>query len=350
MKALSRLALLALVACIGCGSGPDIVGEDVTIESRTKPIDSSTVEDGDDDGQIPWGEDVAAVEVPAVFKKASAVERLAAEEAARQDAYRKLIERVYGLQVDASTDVYDLAAASRTVAASIEGQLSGMQEAGIRRYADGRVEAAMRVTVQEVVVSIARSYKLVKKGDRIVAEEAISNIERSNRDKYLVVVGRGALKGSEGHGKVKAMRAAEADCYARIAERVCGLQVFGNTTVRDAVLRSDAVRSKVSVALLGGVKFQDYRFAKNGSCEVVGLLTIRQVVDVLTRTVRRYAKGGEVKWVEDIQAFERKNRDLVITAVGRGAALEAQPEPVAKPLEEKKIIIERVIGTRIIVD
>lgn len=299
---------------------------------------------------IPWGEDAPVPKLPAIFE-GHAKGRLAAEEVARQDAYRKLIERIYGTAVDAKTDVYDLALESRKVDTALRNRLKGMKELGTKYYEDGRVEIAVKVTIREVVEIIKKTYKSVKKGDRIVEEKTLEEIERLNRDKSIIVVGRGALKKSKGLEKIRAMRAAEADCYARIAARVFGLELAAKTSVRDFVLERDAIKSKVAVALLNGVKFTKYTFLADGSCKAEGQLTIRQVVEVLTRTYRRYSKGSDVK-IEQIENLEKQYQDLVIKETGHGTVREGNEIPRAqmrKTFEERKTIIRRVLKKGIVV-
>ncbi len=298
---------------------------------------------------IPWGEDKAVTQLPPIFR-GRAADRLAAEEVARQDAYRKLVERVYGLALDARTDVCDLALASRKVDTSLRSSLRGMKEVGRKYFDDGRVEIAVKITIREVVEVIEKTYEKVEKGDRLVREETFEDVRRENRDKEYVVVGRGALPHSEGLRKVRAMRAAEVDCYERIAARVFGIQIDADTEVVDFVLESDAIRSKVSVALLNGVRFTKYEFMSDGTCRATAQLTIREVVEVLTRTYRRYAEGSKVK-IEDIENIETRNRDLMIVEVGQGVVKQETERPVAaEPFEEKKTVIERVLRREIVVE
>jgi len=303
---------------------------------------------GDD---IPWGEEKAGPSYPMIFH-GRAAERLAAEEVARQDAYRKLVERIYGLALDAKTDVHDLVLVAREVDTQLREQvLKGMRNVATKYYDDGRVETAVKVTVREVVEIIEETIRRTEKGREVVSEETLRDVKRENRDKEILAVGRGALPESEGLKKVRAMRAAEADAYARIAARVFGLKVKGETTVRDFVLANDRIRSKVAVALLNGVKFTDYTFLDDGTCEATCRLTIREVVEVLTRIHRRYAEDDEVVKVEDIENLEVKNRDLVFVETGHGVPAEAEPPSASfEPFSEQKTVTERVLSRDVVVE
>jgi hypothetical protein len=300
--------------------------------------------------EIPWGEEAPKRNLPAIFR-GRAKDRLAAEEVALQDAYRKLIERIYGLSLDAKTDLYDMLLESRRVDAAFRNEIKGMKEAGKRYYDDGRVEIAVQVTLREVVEIITKSFERVKRGDALVSEKALEDIERVNRDKVIMVVGRGALKGSKGLDRIRAMRAAEVDGYARIAARVFALKMEGGTTVRDFTLASDKVRSKVAVALLNGVKFTKYTFDEEDACEAVGELTLREVVEVLTRIRRRHTEGSKVT-VEEIESLERQNKDTVIRETGKGTVRQGAVMPAQKldeTFEEQKTIIRRVIEKGVVV-
>lgn len=299
---------------------------------------------------IPWGEEKAAPSYPMIFR-GRAAERLAAEEVARQDAYRKLVERIYGLPLDASTDVHDLALLSREIDTELREQvLKGMRNVATKYYDDGRVESAVKVTMREVVEIIEETIRRTERGGDLVSEETLRDVRRENRDKEILAVGRGALPGSEGLKKVRAMRAAEVDCYERIAARVFGMKISGETSVRDFALTNDRIRSKVSVALLNGVKFTDYTFLDDATSEATARLTIREVVEVLTRIHRRYGEGTGVR-IEDIENLEVKNRDLVIVETGHGVPAEAEPAVASfEPFSEQKTVVERVLSREIVVE
>lgn len=337
---------LAVSSLSGCGTTSGFTGN--TVINMNMFSDGEAVEPGDADRDIPWGKDVSVEPMPAIFKDRGR-DRLLAEEAARQDASRKLLERISGVAVDAQTDVHDLVVRSALVKAHVEGKLAGMRTVATRYYDDGRVEVMVRVWLREVMEALQSSCKSVREDERLVSESALEDVRRQSGMKFVEAVGRSALSGSEGLRKVRAMRAAEVDCYARLAARVSGLEITGATTVADLAARSDAVASKVSVLLLSGSRFSDYRFAEDGTCSVTGTLTLRRVVDSLTRTIRRHGRGTRVS-VTDVQNLTRTNRDEEIVEVGRGAIPAAADAAEAVPqTEEKKTVIERVIRREIVV-
>lgn len=297
--------------------------------------------------ELPWGQDKPEKELPAIFK-GQASERLKAEEVARMDAYRKLIERIYGFALSADTDIYDLVLRSHTLKVSLENKIRGMKEIATRYYEDGRVEVAVKITLREVVEIIERTYKRVEKGKKVVSDETLQTVRRENRDKEIIVVGRGALPQSPALQKIRAMRAAEIDCYNKIARKLLGLRITADTTVQDFALSSDRIRAKLCATLLYGVKFIKYEFLDDGSCEATGQITIRELIEVLTRTYKRYARGTKIK-IEDIKNIERKQREHTIVEVGRAAPSGATTVEVRfEPFYEQKTVVERVIKREIV--
>ena len=297
---------------------------------------------------LPWGKVKKRSETrPAVFN-GRAGDRLAAEEVARQDAYRKLIERIYGTAINAQTDVYDLALESRELKAQLEHELKGMKEVDWQYHDDGRVEAAIKVTLRQVVEVVEKTVKKVTRNRTLVEEKIDRNVREENRDRDILVIGHGALKGSEGLDRVRAMRAAEVDCYARIAAHVFGIRINANTTVRDFALSSDKISSKLCATLLNGVKFIDYSYGEDGTCEAEGQLKMREVIEVLTRTVKRHSEGRNVT-IEEIENIEQKNRDTVITKTGKAIirAKQAVPQCGVTVTRETHTIVEKVLRKEI---
>ena len=333
-------ALLILAALVsGCAGAPE--------HGRAPTGDRQVVDPGDSNDAIPWGRDVAGPVVPDVFKRAPGADRLAAEEVARQDAYRQLLIQVYGLVIDAKTAVHDVAAASPAVGASLRGRLRGMKETATRYFMDGRVEVTIKVAVRDVARSFQSVCKEVEQVDQVVTDKVIIAMTRANPEKYLTAVGRGALKGSAGAAKLRAMRKAEADCHAQIVDKIGRLPLAGGTTVQEGVLTSSAARSSVSVGLLGKVRFDRHVFGGDGACSVTGRIAVRDVADLLARIHRRYGRGSRLRAAQ-IEELGRESRGAAITVIGR--SLPASAESSNAPTEEKKVIIKRVIRKGIVLE
>jgi len=80
--------------------------------------------------------------------------RLMTEGAARRDAQRKLVERIHGVVIDATTTVKDLAAADDTIRTRTSGVLRGARVVATRYFADGAIEVAMEVAGKDFVTAL----------------------------------------------------------------------------------------------------------------------------------------------------------------------------------------------------
>ena len=301
----------------------------------TVPIRSTSAEEP----KIPWSRTVKSTKKPKIWKNAAGQSLLAAEEVAKVDAYRKLLARIYGVKIDATTNVLDLVMENQKIGAALEGMLRGVKEVGWRFYDDGRCEVAVRVTIRQVVEVITRTHKKYKTADKKTIERTSTQIETLNRDTKLIEVGNGALKGSLGLKRIRARRAAEMDVYRRLAQRVIGLKISSKTTVGMMVLESDAIKTNVT-AFLKGIRSTDVRYGDK-ICEVDGELTIRQIVECIRRVQRRYLSGGKWKTLE-YNSKDIEKRDKIIKVTGK-ASITDRPAPKSKWGGTEEEIIETII-------
>lgn len=84
--------------------------------------------------------------------------------------------------------------------------------------------------------------------------------------------------------RLMARRAAKADALRNLLEQVHGLRVDATTTVRDFVLQSDVIRTRVS-AVIQGAEEVDYFEHPDGTAEVTVSLLLGPLEDVLGRRV-----------------------------------------------------------------
>lgn len=75
--------------------------------------------------------------------RSAAQARLMAERAATNDAYRRLLEYVYGISVSSNTTVRDLALANDKVDSEVSGFIRGARIEGVRHTDDGVAEVTM---------------------------------------------------------------------------------------------------------------------------------------------------------------------------------------------------------------
>jgi len=231
--------------------------------------------------------------LPEIWVKAGPRERLKATRAAELDADRLLAERIYGLQVDSETTVQDLAAGDDKIAGAVSATLVGSITTEAPEYLpDGRVQVVRAVKIREVIDTLNRVIKGKRLDDgSLVTTSDNTKTNRTTNDKIIDVMGNAALPGSEGHQKIMAKRAAEMDAYRRLAGRMMGVKIDGNTTVRDFALEHDEILASLSQVLKAAtptaVKFNK----SDGSCEVTMEIKTQDVI----RTTRRFLKGTTTK-------------------------------------------------------
>ena len=292
----------------------------------------------------------AAPKLPEIWQKAGPRERLKATRAAEIDADRLLVERLYGLQIDSNTTVFDLTAGDDKVAGAFSASLVGSLTIGEPEYlADGRVQVVRAVKIQEVVETLNRVIKGKRLADGLFANSSENEkTDRSVTDKVIDVMGTAALPGSEGHQKIMAKRAAEMDAYRRLAARMMQQKINSDTTVRDMCLQNDQIVAKLSQVLKAATP-TNIKYFDDGSCEV----TMEIKVSDLIRTTRSYMKG-------DTQKTEIKDdiNERSFSEIGRGtmhpvaaimpAALPQGDAPALKnspndPFFETEMILKQVI-------
>jgi len=231
--------------------------------------------------------------LPEIWQKAGPRERLKATRAAELDADRLLAERIYGLQVDSETTVQDLAAGDDAIAGAVSATLVGSITTEQPEYLpDGRVQVVRAVKIREVIDTLNRVIKGKRLSDgSIVTTADNTKTNREVKDKLIDVMGNAALPGSEGHQKIMAKRAAEMDAYRRLAGRMMGVKIDGNTTVRDFALEHDEILASLSQVLKAasptGIKYNK----SDGSCEVTMEIKTQDII----RTTRRFLKGTTTK-------------------------------------------------------
>lgn len=79
--------------------------------------------------------------------------RLMAERAAKVEAMRNLVEKVYGVQIDAKTTVRDFVTEDDSIQARVKQTLAGAQQVGEPRYLpDGSVEVTVQIPMEVIYV------------------------------------------------------------------------------------------------------------------------------------------------------------------------------------------------------
>ena len=287
--------------------------------------------------------------LPEIWVQAGPQERLRAVRAAELDADRLLAERIFGLQIDSETTVHDLAAGDDAIAGAVEATLVGAVTTEEPEFlSDGQVQVVRAVKIREVIETLNRVIKGQKLSDG--SYKNLSDTTKTNRraeDSVIDVMGNAALPGSEGHQKIMAKRAAEMDAYRRLAERMLGVTIEGNTTIRDMALENDQIIASLSQVLKAAKPTEIKYNVQDGSCAVTMEIKTADII----RTTRRYVQGKTSR-TEIKDEIEEK----VFSETGHGAmrdVAESAADPTSgptsprlsrsEPFFETEIILQQVV-------
>jgi len=229
--------------------------------------------------------------------------------AAEVDGTRLLLERIMGLRTSSDTTVRDLTLTNDTVRGDLASFVKGVTSSEPPQYfPDGRVEVVRRVTVEQLIEVVNRVIQQQRGASGLT--KTVSDSQTKDfvkRNEKFDVVGSSALPGSEGLSKIRAKRAAEADAYRKLGERILGVKVTSDTTVKDLALRNDVV-VKTMAGVIKGAEPTLIQFQKDGSCEVTMQLRLGDVLRTVTREVK-----GKTRTEDSINA-------KVISETGIGSA------------------------------
>ncbi|MBR5521882.1 MAG: hypothetical protein IKV82_00240 [Akkermansia sp.] len=249
----------------------------------------------------------ALASLPAIWKSVPAAKRLQYLRAAELDATRILAERIMGISLDGETTVKDLAAADDTVKGTVAATLKGVKTVGSPTYhEDGRVEVIRAVKTRTLVESVI-THLTGKKGVSVVRETITEEID---------ALGNAAIPGSTGHARVMAKRAGELDVYRRLSERVAGVQITADSTIKDFAVESDEIKAAFSNTVKSA-EITGISYLEDNSAEVTATLKVGPLVSLITKTVS--AKGK-------VLSTTVKQEQLVLEETGVGAP----PTPGAK--------------------
>jgi hypothetical protein len=153
--------------------------------------------------------------------------------------------------------------------------------------------------------------------------------------------------------RLKATRAAELDADRLLVERIYGLQIDSETTVRDLAETDDAVAGAVSATLVGSITTEPPEYLEDGRVQVVRAVKIREIVDTLNRVVKgRRLDDGSFAADSDKLKTERKTNDKIIDVMGNAAlpGSEGHQKIMAKRAAEMdayRRLAGRMMGVRI---
>jgi len=210
--------------------------------------------------------------------------RLMAVRAARVDGLRRLGERIQGVRITSTTSVRDFVAEYDEINTRLRAFIRGARERGIRYHADELiVEVEMEVTLRDLIVNLKTWHKEFYKGDRVRVQD-IEQLNVRARDKEIRETGMGVppqqylkdvpaaqaavlataakappwitrteqavgnaavdtTNANTAQARLMALRGAELDGRRKLAEKINGLTITSNTSVRDFVAANDQIDS-----------------------------------------------------------------------------------------------------------
>lgn len=277
--------------------------------------------------------------LPEVWVKAGPRARLKATKAAELDADRLLVERIYGLQIDADTTLRDLVEHDDSISGAVSATLVGAITTRPPEYIeDGRVRVVRAVKIREVVDTLNRVIKGKRLNDgsfSTTSDDTKTN--RESNDRLIDVMGNSALPGSEGHQKILAKRAAEMDAYRELSKRIMGIKIDSETTVRDQAIENDEIISSLSHIIKAATPTK-ITYIQDGTCEVTMEVKIKDII----RTLKRKSIGSTTKTtIKD----EESDRTFSATGVGRmhDAADSGDNPSTGGSDEQVELILKQVV-------
>jgi len=290
-------------------------------------------------------EDGASASLPAIWEQAGPRERLKAVRAAELDGNRLLIERIFGIQVDGETTVYDLALQDDEVTGAVRASIAGVVTVGDPEFFDdGRVELVRAVRIQDVIERLNTVIKHTKLSSGQIKTSTNTQRTQETREKNIDVQGNAALPGSKGQEKVLAKRAAEIDAYRKLAERIMGVEIDTGTTVRDLATESDEIQAALA-ALIKGATPTGIKYRPDGTCEVTLEITYEDIIRTTKRHIRNGREKVSIKDSVKTRAFSETGIGAPRDRTARDIA-ESSPAGVSEPFFDAKIVIEQVISSQ----
>jgi hypothetical protein len=267
--------------------------------------------------------------------------------AAKADAYRKLAEAIRGLQINSDTYVKDFVAESDTIQANMDAFIKGVRLGQPRCFEDLSCEVPAEVTVQKVIETLKQIHQRHYKGSRIKGSD-FEQINRQVERNIIKVVGTGAPREDlppdlpEGvveelggppipmepsrppiwdlippRARLMAERAAEVDAKRQLLERIKGLRVTSDTTVRDFVAESDQITAQAMGTVVGATVVRKFYHHDEPIVEVTVEVPTETVIRCIKEIHTRSIQGDHVRG-SDISELTTSIRNQTFQATGMG--------------------------------
>ena len=138
------------------------------------------------------------IELPPIYSKYPAKNRLMAKRIATVDAYRKLAERIYGQRISARTTVadFDVNMSSDLIRSRLSHHLKGMRVDEVRYQPDGMVEVQVSLTLKQVVTVLKRVCdEYYNETGKRIKKKFLEDITKHANRRTITVLGMGAITG-----------------------------------------------------------------------------------------------------------------------------------------------------------
>ena len=146
----------------------------------------------------------------------------------------------------------------------------------------------------------------------------------------LFVLGQNPV--SDAQNKLLAKRAAEADCYRKLAESVYGVQINSETYVKDFITESDQIRAGIDT-FIRGIRLGPPQYYEDGACQVEGEVSVEKLITEIKQLHATHYKGRTVT-TTDIEKITERIKTDVIKAIGMGAPRPELPPDLPPGIEK----------------
>lgn len=190
---------------------------------------------------------------PLLSKDNSVQDKLMARRAAIADAQRNLVEKIYGIQIDAGTRVEDFITRNDQIRGKLDGFIAGAEIVDYGLDSDGIYKVEIEIDLERLIKLIGKKFKyetrFIKAEGKGTFKDSSPKRKKKRDTEMLRAIGRGTKPKDEDISKeqkiLMAERAAMLDAYRNIIERIKGVEVDGETTVQDFITQDDTIMTRI---------------------------------------------------------------------------------------------------------
>ncbi|MCZ6697924.1 MAG: hypothetical protein O7D94_03215 [Planctomycetota bacterium] len=271
--------------------------------------------------------------------------KLLSKRAAEADAYRKLAETINGLRITSDTIVRDFVTVSDTIRSELDTFIRGVRFGKPRWDSELMCMIEAEVTVAKVIQELKAIHKRHYK-DGVIKSVDFESIKQYIKKNVIKVVGMGAprpdlppdVPGGDipttvnlpdpvtpaiwlavpPNERLMAVRAAALDAMRRLVERLKGVRITSETTVRDFVAESDQIWATAQSTLTGASAVgRPYYHHDELIVEVTYEVPVQSVITTINELHKRHYKGNKITSM-DIKKVTKHLQKKKFQAVGMG--------------------------------